>query len=82
VPLFFYVLHIALAHFAAGVLAMSMGFGTAVLGGFFLSFPETWGVGLGGVYAAWLFVIATLYPACLWFADLKERRKDWWLYYL
>jgi len=82
VPLFFYVLHIALAHLAAGLLAMSMGFGTAVLGGFFLSFPPRWGVGLGGVYAAWLFVIATLYPACLWFADLKERRKDWWLYYL
>jgi uncharacterized membrane protein len=82
VPLFFYVLHIALAHLAAGLLAMSLGFGTDVLGGFFLSFPPTWGVGLGGVYAAWLFVIATLYPACLWFADLKARRRDWWLYYL
>jgi uncharacterized membrane protein len=82
VPLFFYVLHIALAHLAAGLLAMSMGFGTDVLGGFFLNFPPKWGVGLGGVYAAWLFVIATLYPACLWFADLKERRRDWWLYYV
>jgi len=82
VPLFFYVLHIALTHLAAGLVALSMGFGTAVLGGFFPSFPPTWGVGLSGVYAAWLFVVATLHPACLWFADLKERRKDWWLYYL
>ena len=73
---------LAIAMVAAGLLALSLGFGTDVLGGFFLSFPPTWGVGLGGVYAAWLFVIATLYPACLWFADLKERRKDWWLYYL
>jgi uncharacterized membrane protein len=82
VPLFFYVLHIALAHLAAGLVALWMGFGTAVLGGFFLTIPQNWGIGLTGVYAAWLFVVATLYPACLWFADLKDRRKDWWLYYL
>ncbi len=82
VPLFFYVGHIAVAHLAAGLLALSMGYGTAVLDGFFLSFPPTWGIGLVGVYAAWLFVVATLYPACLWFAELKERRRDWWLYYL
>ena len=82
VPLFFYVLHIALAHLAAGLVALWLGYGTAVLGEFFLSFPPTWGVGLAGVYAAWLFVVATLYPACLWFADFKEHRKDWWLYYV
>ena len=82
VPLFFYVLHISLAHLCAGLLAMSMGFGTTVLTGMFLDYPSTWGVGLGGVYAAWLFIVATLYPACLWFADLKERRRDGWLYYL
>jgi uncharacterized membrane protein len=82
VPLFFYVLHSALAHLAAGLVAMWMGFGTAVLDGFFLAFPPKWGVGLAGVYAAWFFVLATLYPACLWFADLKERRRDWWLYYV
>jgi uncharacterized membrane protein len=82
VPLFFYVLHIALAHLAAGLLALSMGYGTVVLDGFFISFPPTWGIGLAGVYAAWLFVVAALYPACRWFADLKEQRRDWWLYYL
>ena len=82
VPLFFYVAHIVLAHLAAGLLALSMGYGTAVLDGFFLDLPPTWGIGLVGVYAAWLFVVATLYPACLWFGELKERRREWWLYYL
>jgi hypothetical protein len=31
VPLFFYVLHFFLAHLAAGLVAMAMGFGTTVL---------------------------------------------------
>ena len=79
---YFYVLRIALAHFAAGVLALMMGFGTSVLTGFFTDFPRTWGVGLVGVYAAWLMVIVALYPACRWFAALKRRRRDLWLSYL
>jgi uncharacterized membrane protein len=82
VPLFFYVLHIALAHLAAGLLAMYMGFGNGVLNNFFFNFPKEWGVSLPGVYLAWLFVVVTLYPACRWFAELKRRRGDWWLSYL
>jgi uncharacterized membrane protein len=82
VPLFFYILHIALAHLAAGVVAMTMGYGTGVLGNFFLFFPEHWGLSLGASYAAWLWVLVTLYPACLWFSTLKQRRRDWWLIYL
>jgi uncharacterized membrane protein len=27
-------------------------------------------------------VVATLYPACRWFAAVKRRRSDWWLSYL
>ncbi len=82
VPLFFYVLHIALAHLAAGLIALWMGFGTAVLADIFLKLPDGWGFGLAGVYLAWAGVLATLYPACRWFADLKRRRRDWWLAYL
>jgi hypothetical protein len=82
VPLFFYVLHFFLAHLAAGLVAMAMGFGTTVLTGSFLEFPKEWGVGLPAVYVAWLLVIATLYPACRWYAALKRRRKEWWLSYL
>ena len=27
-------------------------------------------------------VVVMVYPACLWFARLKERRAYWWLSYL
>jgi uncharacterized membrane protein len=82
VPLFFYVLHIALAHALAGLVALWAGHGTSVLMGFFFDFPRTWGYGLPVIYAAWLVVLALLFPLCRWFGELKRRRKDWWLSYL
>lgn len=82
VPLFVYLAHIYLAHLAAGLLALAMGFGTAVLGDMFLNYPQGWGFGLTGVYIAWIFVLAALYPPARWFAELKRRRTDWWLAYL
>jgi uncharacterized membrane protein len=81
-PLFFYVLHIFLAHFAAGVLALAMGHGAQLLTNLFLHLPEGWGFGLTGVYIAWIAVLAMLYPACRWFAELKQRRSESWLSYL
>lgn len=82
VPLFFYVLHVALAHLAAGVIGLATGFGTALLTADFMLVPQQWGFGLPVVYLAWLLVVATLYPACRWFAAVKRRRSDWWLSYL
>jgi uncharacterized membrane protein len=82
VPLFVYVLHIMLAHLAAGLIAIAMGFGTTVLTNPFPLLPETWGFDLPLVYVAWLAVLAALYPACKWFAAVKRRRTDWWLSYL
>ena len=82
VPLFFYVLHLALAHFAAGLLAMAMGYGTTVLTNLPRFFPPDWGVSLPGVYLAWVLVVVALYPACRWFGEVKRRRRDWWLSYL
>jgi hypothetical protein len=82
VPLFFYVLHIALAHFAAGVVGLAMGFGAALFATDFVSIPAQWGFGLPVIYLAWLLVVLTLYPACKWFAEVKRRRTDWWLSYL
>jgi uncharacterized membrane protein len=82
VPMFFYVLHIMLAHLAAGLVALTMGFGTDILTNFFLFFPSRWGLGLGATYVAWVWLLATLYPACLWFAALKRRRREGWLIYL
>jgi uncharacterized membrane protein len=82
VPLFFYVLHIALAHLAAGMIAFAMGYGTALLSDDSMKVPQQWGFGLPVVYLAWLIVVASLYPACRWFAAVKRRRDDWWLSYL
>jgi uncharacterized membrane protein len=82
VPLFFYVLHIVLAHALAGLIALWAGYGTSVLTNFFPDFPREWGYGLPVVYGVWLTVLALLYPLCRWFAEVKRRRSDWWLSYL
>jgi uncharacterized membrane protein len=82
VPLFFYVLHVALAHLAAGIVGYATGFGSALLTADFLQVPQQWGFSLPIVYLAWILVVATLYPACRWFAAVKRRRGDWWLSYL
>jgi uncharacterized membrane protein len=82
VPLFAYVLHIVVAHLLAGVVAYVTGHGTTVLTSFVINFPVDWGYGLAGVYVAWLVVLAFLYPLCRWFAEIKQRRRDWWLSYL
>jgi uncharacterized membrane protein len=82
VPLFAYVVHLALLHLLAGLVALALGHGTSVLGQLFVFFPESWGFGLGGVYVAWLAVLALLYPLCRWFGALKRRRNDPWLSYL
>jgi len=33
-------------------------------------------------YAIWIGIVIAMYPLCLWFARLKERRRDWWLSYV
>ena len=44
--------------------------------------PEgyTWSLGL--LYLVWRVAVLLLYFPCRWFAELKARRKDWWLSYL
>jgi uncharacterized membrane protein len=87
VPLLLYVLHIYVAHALAVATAYVQG-GTAA---FLLSnhgvtptttYPEWYGLGLVGVYVAWLVIVAALYPVCRAFAAVKARRRDWWLSYL
>jgi uncharacterized membrane protein len=80
VPLLFYVLHLVLARLLAGVVALLLGFDLTLL-------PKDpvaagWGFGLPVVYAAWIGVVAALYPACRWFAGIKARRGGGWLSYL
>lgn len=86
VPFFFYVTHIFLVHAVALVCAIALGWPTGYL--FWsgpwpnLQPPEGYGFGIPGIYLTWVAVLAILYALCLWFAAVKERRKDWWLRYL
>ena len=69
-PLFFYVTHLYLgAAIVVGLMALS-------------NPPESYRVALPWVYLAWIALVAALYPACRWFADLKRRSDAWWLSYL
>lgn len=84
VPLFFYMLHLYAALAAAGALALARGFDLARLGEIVASGapPDDFGVCLAGAYVAWIALVAALYPLCRWFAEVKRRRRDWWLSYL
>jgi hypothetical protein len=88
VPMFYYLLHIFLVHMGAAILAIRQ-FGSApwMFAGIPNSFPGTetppgWGYSLAIVYAIWLAIVLLLYPACVWFARVKQRRQDMWLSYL
>jgi uncharacterized membrane protein len=88
VPLFYFLLHLLLIHLLAILFAL-VRYGTA---GFLLhplpslggpvKYPSDFGYNLAVVYAVWIGVVVMLYPACRWFAGVKERRRDWWLGYL
>jgi hypothetical protein len=39
-----------------------------------------WSLGL--LYTVWAVTLVALYFPCRWFAELKARRRDWWLRYL
>ncbi len=89
VPFFYYAAHLALAHLIS-IAMNAVRYGrTAFLlsappsmGGPRQLFPPDYGFSLGTVYVVWIVVLLILYPACLWFSRLKQRRHDWWLGYL
>jgi uncharacterized membrane protein len=87
VPFFFYILHIYLIHGAALLCATVFGWPRGYLFWQGTSWPnlmppDGYGVGVGGVYLAWVAILAVLYVLCLWFARVKERSKAGWLRYL
>jgi uncharacterized membrane protein len=79
-PLLFYVLHLYLGVAAALALAAARGYGLADIAGFARSGepPPGFGLGLAGAYAAFVVIVAALYPVCRWFAAVKRRRADLW----
>jgi uncharacterized membrane protein len=87
VPLFYFVLHLALIHLFALVVCLvhSCGahwvFESPDLSQYPFNPPPGWGFALPWVYLAWALVVIALYPLCAWFAALKQRRNDAWLSY-
>jgi uncharacterized membrane protein len=88
VPLFYYLLHLALIHSLAVVVcyarygAAHWMFESPDLDHFPFTQPPGWGFPLPIVYAVWALIVMALYPLCRWFAALKQRRSDPWLSYL
>jgi uncharacterized membrane protein len=84
VPMFFYVLHIYLIHSLAVIVAVlhHESVGWLLHGGFFGEVPDNYGYNLPFVYLMWMIAVTLLYLPCRWFAELKQRRRDWWLSYL
>jgi hypothetical protein len=83
--MFFYILHLYVIHLLAIVMAYIFRQPVNWLwhGSFWMNnTPEGYGHGLFFIYAMWLLTIGMLYFPCLWFAELKQERKDWWLSYL
>ena len=90
-PLFYYVVHFWLIHILASAMAW-LRYGSASfaylfqplpsMGGPRPLFPPDFGYPLWVSYAVWIVVVAALYPLCLWFSQLKARRREWWLGYM
>jgi uncharacterized membrane protein len=81
-PFAFYVAHLYLIHALAVAFGVMQGFDARGFLTYSFFFPQGYGVGLPGVYAVWLLVVAMLYPLCRWVSAAKSRRHDWWLSYL
>jgi uncharacterized membrane protein len=91
VPLFYFVVHFYAAHLIADVLAALRYGGRSLaflfqpvpsMGGSRKLFPPDFGYDLWVVYVVWALLVVALYPACRWFAGLRQRRRDWWWSYV
>lgn len=87
VPLFYYLLHIPLIHAVAVMISLVRT--PAATSWLFTNHPVDpgplpagymWSLGL--LYLVTACVVALLYLPCRAFADLKARRKSWWVSYL
>ena len=87
-PMFYFLLHLPLIHLLAVIVcyarygAVDWMLESPDLAHYPFTAPPGWGFSLPAVYLVWILVVAALYPACRWFAALKQRRTDAWLSYL
>ena len=89
VPLFYYLLHLPLIHGIA-VLLSHLRYGQSgwlmhdmmAQKGAAFPLPHGYGYDLWVVYAVWLGAVVALYPACRWFAGVKQKSRNPLLSYL
>lgn len=81
VAMFYYVLHIPLAHVTGGLLSLVL-YDRWVAWALTGQYPETYESRLWVVYAAWVLIVLLLYPACAWYAGYRARKRSWWMTYL
>lgn len=86
VPLFYFILQMFAAHGFGVLLNYLAGKSISY---FFLNFPDSAtaappdaGFGLWVVYAVWLVGLFVLYPLCLWYGRIKQRRRGFPFSYL
>lgn len=83
VPLFFYIMQWLVAHSLAIVAHLLAGKSAAwLLGDWSATTSSAAGFDLWMTYAGWGGGMLILYPLCRWFAEVKKRRREWWLRYL
>jgi uncharacterized membrane protein len=82
VPFAFYVAHLYLIHGLSVLLGVLQGFDAQQMMTNVRFYPPGFGIGLPAVFLVWAVVVALLYPLCRWVADVKARRRDWWLSYV
>jgi uncharacterized membrane protein len=89
VPFFYYAGHLLVAHLITIALNLARYGRTPFLllappsmGSPSELFPPEYGFPLWTVYVVWVGVLLLLYPACLWFARLKQHHHNSWLTYL
>ncbi len=81
VPLFFFVVHLALLHLSVWVHGFAR-YGGQMTQVFAAGLPLGYGYSLPVVYAIWLAALVALYPVCRWYAGVKQRSRSRWLSYL
>jgi hypothetical protein len=81
VPLFFFVVHLALLHLSVWVHGFAR-YGGQMAQVFAAGLPLGYGYSLPVVYAIWLAALVALYPVCRWYAGVKQRSRSRWLSYL
>ena len=83
VPLFFFIVHLAVISLASYIWTY-LSFGKSINLSFLPAkdWPTDYAPSLWRTYFIWLLLISVLYFPCLWYAHYKSKSKAWWVSYL